>query len=254
MSLENKIVLITGASFGIGEATAHAFAQAGARVIISARTKSKLQALKATLEQDYQAQAYCLPLDVCDRAAVEAAITGLPSTWSAIDILINNAGLALGLDKIQDANLDDWDRMIDTNIKGMMYVSHFVVKGMIARDSGHIVTIGSISSFSVYPGGMGYCATKYAVRAISEGLKMDLHESAIRVTEIDPGMVDTEFSTVRFKGDKVKADAVYKGFEPLQASDIADSILYAVNCPPHVDVRQLFICPTAQTSTGMVKK
>ena len=254
MSLQHKIVLITGASSGIGEATAHAFAQAGARVIISSRTASKLQALKMILETDYHADVFCMPLDVRNRGAVEAAISELPKEWSSIDILVNNAGLALGLDKIQDADLDDWDCMIDTNVKGLTYVSHFVVKGMISRNSGHIINIGSISSFSIYPGGMGYCATKYAVRAISEGLKMDLHESAIRVTEIDPGMVDTEFSTVRFKGDKAKANAIYQGFKPLQASDIADSILYAVTCPPHVDVRQIFICPTAQTTTGMVKK
>lgn len=254
MSLRNKIVFITGASYGIGEATAHAFAKAGARIIISARTEAKLESLKKTLEAEYDTEAYCLPLDVRDRAAVEAAIAELPQPWSGIDILVNNAGLALGLDKIQDADLEDWDRMIDTNVKGLMYVTHYVVGGMIARNSGHIINIGSISSFSVYPGGIGYCATKYAVRAISEGLKMDLHDTPIRVTEIDPGMVDTEFSIVRFKGDKAKADAVYQGFEPLQAHDIADSILYAVQCPAHVDVRQIYITPTAQTATGMVKR
>lgn len=254
MTLQNQTALVTGASSGIGEATAMALAKAGARVIISARTASKLNRLKEKLEQAYQAEVYCLPLDVRDRKAVAVALTELPAPWSAIDILVNNAGLALGLDKIQDADLDDWDQMIDTNVKGLLYVTHYVVPGMIARDAGHIINIGSISSFSAYPGGMGYCATKYAVRAISEALKMDLHETAIRVTEIDPGMVDTEFSTVRFKGDKKRADAVYHGFEPLQANDIADSILYVLQCPPHVDVRQIFICPTAQTTTGMVKR
>ncbi|PHQ81192.1 MAG: NAD(P)-dependent oxidoreductase [Coxiella sp. (in: Bacteria)] len=254
MSLQGKTVLITGASFGIGEACAHAFAKAGARVIISARTESKLEALKMQLETEHGATVHSLVMDVCDRAGVKSAIQGLGSDWSKLDILLNNAGLALGFDTLQDGNLDDWDRMIDTNVKGLLYVTHFVLPGMIAANSGHVINIGSTSGYQVYAKGVAYCATKFAVRAITEGLKMDVHETRIRVTEIDPGMVDTEFSTVRFKGDSERADSVYDGFKPLAAADIADAVLYAVTAPAHVNVRQMLVTPTAQTANGMVYK
>jgi 3-hydroxy acid dehydrogenase/malonic semialdehyde reductase len=254
MPITNKIALVTGASSGIGEATAEALAKAGARVIISARTESKLQALQKKLQDNYNADVYLMPLDVCKRQAVEAALNSLPQEWQDIEILVNNAGLALGLESIQDGEPDDWDRMIDTNIKGLLYVSHYVLKGMVERNAGHVVNIGSTSGYSVYAGGAAYCATKFAVRAISEGMKMDVHETDIRVTEINPGMVDTEFSAVRFKGDKSRADSVYKGFDPLSGKDVADTIIYAISAPAHVNVRQMLVMPTAQTANGMVNK
>lgn len=254
MSLTGKVVLITGASTGIGEATAHAFAKAGARVIISARTEYKLHALRTALEQSYDADVLSLSLDVRDRDAVATALAGLDRDWMDIDILVNNAGLALGIETLQEGHLDDWDCMIDTNIKGLLYVSHYVLQKMVARHSGHVINIGSISGYSVYSGGVVYCATKYAVRAISEGMKMDVHGTPIRVTEINPGAVDTEFSTVRFKGDKDRANDVYHGFDPLVADDIAEAIIYAVSAPPHVDVRQITVMPTAQTAMHMIHK
>ncbi len=250
--LTHKIVLITGASSGIGEAAAVACAKNGARVIICARTQAKLDALQTRLEQDYCASVYQLVLDVTNRDAVTKALTTLPAPWNEIDILINNAGLALGLATIQEGDLDDWDRMLDTNVKGLLYVSHFILKGMVARNRGHVINIGSTSAYSVYSGGVVYCASKFAVRAISEGMKMDVHETKIRITEIDPGMVDTAFSVVRFKGDTQRADQVYQGFDALKSKDIAEAILYAVSAPQHVDVRQIVITPTAQTATGMV--
>ncbi len=249
-----KTVLITGASSGIGEACAHAFAKAGSRLIISARNETKLKELQATLQDRYQAEVLVLALDVRSRSAVQKAMTELPRQWKDIDILINSAGLAVGIEKIQDANLDDWERMIDTNVKGLLYVTHFVLQTMLQRNTGHIINIGSISGYAVYSGGVVYCATKFAVRAISEGLKMDVHGTPIRVTEIDPGMVETEFSVVRFKGDEERAESVYKDCVPLEAHDIADAILYAVNAPPHVDVRQLTVMPTCQTAMGMVHR
>lgn len=254
MPIENKTILVTGASSGIGEACAHAFAKAGARIIISSRSEAKLLSLKSQLEASYQSAVYVLPMDVRSRVDVQKAIASLPMQWQAIDVLINNAGLSLGLDKISQADPDDWDCMIDTNIKGLLYVTHCVLQGMLVRNAGHIVNMGSTSAHAVYPGGAVYCATKFAVRAISEGLKMDVHGTPIRVTEIDPGMVHTEFSAVRFKGDRARAEAVYKGFEPLQAADIADVILYALQCPDHVDIRQLILTCTAQTSMHMIHR
>lgn len=254
MTIYNKTVLITGASSGIGEACAHAFAKLGARLIISSRSESKLVLLKLQLEKMYHVAVAVLPMDVSIRENVERAILDLPTEWQLIDVLINNAGLSLGLEKISEANLDDWDCMIDTNIKGLLYVTHHVIKGMLARNSGHVINIGSISGYTVYSGGVVYCATKFAVRAISEGLKMDVHGTPIRVTEIDPGMAITEFSNVRFKGDRERADAVYKGVEPLKASDIADAIVYAVQCPAHVDIRQMTLTCTDQTNISMVHR
>ena len=254
MNVQNKIILITGASSGIGEACAHAFAKLGARIILAARSAETLAALKAHLEKTYSIAVYVVVMDVRSRDHVAQAITNLPQDWQAIDVLINNAGLSLGLDTIAEGNPDDWDCMIDTNVKGLLYVTHYVVKGMLARNCGHIINIGSISGYAVYSGGVVYCATKFAVRAISEGLKMDVHGTPIRVTEIDPGMVETAFSMVRFKGDETRADAVYRGVDALQAMDIADVIVYAVQCPAHVDIRQLVVTCTDQTAMTMVHR
>ncbi len=246
--LKNKTAIITGASFGIGAATAHAFAKAGARVIIAARTKYKLEVLQKQLQEQYQADVCVLAMDVCDRQAVATAIDGLAHNWQGIDILVNNAGLALGLDPIAQADPDDWDRMIDTNVKGLLYVSHYVLKGMIKRNQGHVINIGSVSSYEVYPGGSVYCATKFAVRAISQGMKMEVTGTPIRVTEIDPGMAETEFSVTRFKGDRERAHNVYANIQALSGADVADAIVYAVNCPAHVNIRNLVIVPTDQGS------
>lgn len=252
--LKNKTALITGASCGIGEATAHAFARDGARVIIAARTQSKLEALRNQLQAQYQVEVCVLPMDVSDRHSVAKAIDGLAEHWREIDILVNNAGLALGLDSIAEADPDDWDRMIDTNVKGLLYVSHYVLPGMLARNQGHVINIGSVSSYEVYPGGSVYCATKFAVRAISQGMKMEVSGTPIRVTEIDPGMAETEFSVTRFKGDRERAHKVYAHMHALSAADVADAIVYAVNCPEHVNIRNLVIVPTDQGSVLTANK
>lgn len=248
IACENKVVFITGASNGIGKACAEQFAAAGARLILCARREERLLALQQQLADT---ETYLMPLDVSDKAAVSAAFEALPAGWRDIDILINNAGLSLGLDKLQDASRDDWDAMIDVNVKGLLYVSQYVMQIMTKRNQGDIVNLGSISSYQVYSGGVVYCATKFAVRALSEGIKMDLHDTKVRVTEIDPGMVNTEFSEVRFAGDKARADAVYEGFIPLCADDVADAIVYCVTRPPHVNIRTLKIYPTAQTAAHL---
>ena len=221
-TLHESIVLITGASSGIGEACAHAFAKAGAKLILLARREEKLQALKKTLTAQYQAEAHILTVDITDETNVLHAIQQLPSTWQAIDILINNAGLAVGLDKTQDAKVADWNTMIDTNIRGLMTITHALVPGMITRQRGHIVNMGSIAGQQPYQGGGAYCATKAAVHAFNACLKLDLTGTPVRVSEIAAGMVETEFSKIRFQGDEKRANAVYHGMQALTAEDIAD--------------------------------
>jgi len=242
--LTNKIVLVTGASSGIGRATARRFSEAGARVIIAARREDRLMELATQLKTD----CYVLKLNVRDRAEVEAAMASLPPDWQAIDILVNNAGLSRGLWKLHEGQHDGWEDMIDTNVKGLLYVSRAVIPGMVARGRGHIVNIGSIAGHEVYPGGNVYCASKFAVDAITRGLRMDLVDTPLRVTTIDPGMVETEFSEVRFYGDKERADQVYKGIEPLKAEDIADAIVWAATRPAHVQIAEVIVLPTAQAS------
>lgn len=242
----DRCVLITGASAGIGEACARAFAAQGARLILCARRLDRLQALASELEQAHQSDVLPLVLDVSDAKAVKAAIDNLPEHWQAIDILINNAGLARGMERIQEAETADWDAMIDTNIKGLLYLSRYVTAGMVARNSGHVVNIGSISGRNVYSGGAVYCATKHAVKAISQALKMDLQGTAIRVSEVDPGAVETEFSMVRFDGDAARAKKVYANMRPLHGEDIADAVLYCVTRPAHVTVQEITVMPTDQ--------
>jgi len=242
--LTNKIVLVTGASSGIGRATARRFSEAGARVIIAARREDRLMELATQLKTD----CYVLKLNVRVRAEVEAAMASLPPDWQAIDILVNNAGLSRGLWKLHQGQHDGWEDMIDTNVKGLLYVSRAVIPGMVARGRGHIVNIGSIAGHEVYPGGNVYCASKFAVDAITRGLRMDLVDTPLRVTTIDPGMVETEFSEVRFYGDKERADQVYKGIEPLKAEDIADAIVWAATRPAHVQIAEMIVLPTAQAS------
>ena len=254
ISLQDKIILITGASSGIGTACAKIFAGAGAKLILAARRWERLQELADKLNQEFGIETHLLHLDVRDRSAVESAISSLPPAWSDIEILINNAGLSRGLDKLHEGDYQDWDEMIDTNIKGLLYLTRYVVPGMVKRDRGHIVNLGSIAGHQTYPGGNVYCATKAAVKAISEGLKQDLLGTPVKVTSVDPGMVETEFSNVRFHGDTARADKVYQGVTPLTADDVADVIFFCVTRSPHVNINELIMMPVDQASATLVHR
>lgn len=254
ISLQNQIILITGASSGIGTACARIFAGAGAKLILAARRLERLQQLADTLSKDFSTEIHLLQLDVRDRNAVESAIATLPPAWSDIDILINNAGLSRGLDKLHEGSFQDWEDMIDTNVKGLLYVSRYVVPGMVSRDRGHVVNLGSIAGHQTYPGGNVYCATKAAVRAISEGLKQDLLGTRVRVTSVDPGMVETEFSEVRFHGNTERANKVYQGVTPLTADDVADVIFFCVTRSPHVNINEVVLMPVDQASATLVNR
>ncbi|MEA5582567.1 SDR family oxidoreductase [Nodularia harveyana UHCC-0300] len=254
ISLKNKIILITGASSGIGTACAKIFAGVGAKLILAARRGERLQELGDTLNQEFGVETYLLQLDVRDRQAVASAISNLPPAWCDIDILINNAGLSRGLDKLHEGDFQNWEEMIDTNIKGLLYLTRYVVPGMVKRDRGHIVNLGSIAGHQTYPGGNVYCATKAAVKAISEGLKQDLLGTPIRVTSVDPGLVETEFSNVRFHGDHTRADKVYQGLTPLTADDVADVIFFCVTRSPHVNINEIILMPVDQASATLVHR
>ncbi|MBR8836943.1 MAG: SDR family oxidoreductase [Stigonema ocellatum SAG 48.90 = DSM 106950] len=252
-SIQNQIVLITGASSGIGAACARVFAGAGANLILAARRLERLHQLVETLDGK-STQFHLLQLDVRDRSAVESAISTLPPSWSNIDILINNAGLSRGLAKLQEGNIQDWEEMIDTNIKGLLYLTRSVTPGMISRGHGHVVNLGSIAGHQTYPSGNVYCATKAAVKAISEGLKQDLLGTPVRVTSVDPGMVETEFSEVRFHGDAERAKKVYHGVTPLTPDDVADVIFFCVTRPPHVNINEVILMPVDQASATLVNR
>ncbi len=254
ITLKNKTILITGASAGIGASCARYFAEAGARLILSARRQEKLQSLAADLQAAYSTEILLLPLDVQRSDTVSKEIAGLPESWQAIDVLINNAGLSRGLDKQYEAPLQDWEEMIDTNVKGLLYMTRAVVPGMVARGQGHVINVGSVAARYTYPGGSVYCATKAAVKVLSEGLKIDLLGTPVRVTNIEPGFVETEFSDVRFRGDKERAKNVYKGMIPLTPDDIADTILFAATRPPHVNVSELYVVPTDQSSGTLIHR
>jgi len=253
-SLKDKVVLITGASSGIGRSCAKAFAQQGARLILAARRHERLEDLASELDRKLGEDIFFLVFDVRDQPAVERAITELPAGWSDIDVLVNNAGLSRGLDKLYEGKLEDWEEMIDTNIKGLLYVSRAVLPGMVKRGQGHIINIGSIAGYEVYPGGNVYCATKFAVRALSKALRLDLNGTNIRVSEVSPGMVETEFSLVRFRGDKERAAKVYQGLTPLSPDDIADAVVYCASRPPHVNISEVMVMPTAQASATLVHR
>lgn len=253
-NLKNKIVLITGASSGIGEACAKIFAEHGAKLILCARRNEKLKQAVRELQQQYGVEILPLQMDVRQTDTVQDTLSNLPADWKAIEILINNAGLGLGLDKIQEGNTNDWDQMIDTNVKGLLSVTKAVLPGMVERDRGHVINIGSVAGHEVYPGGAVYCATKFAVHAITMGLKKDLLGTQVRVSSVDPGMVETEFSQVRFKGDKTRAAAVYKGLTPLTPDDIADAVYYCASRPPHVNISEMIVLPTAQAGVNMVDR
>jgi serine 3-dehydrogenase len=253
-SLKGKIVFITGASAGIGQACALAFARQGARLLLCARRKDRLNNLAQEIRNTYRTDCHCFQLDVRRQKEVETAVKTLPQPWKSIDILINNAGLSRGLNKLHEGDLTDWEEMIDTNIKGLLYISRAVIPGMVERNSGHIVNIGSIAGHEVYPGGNVYCATKHAVDAITKGMQIDLVDTPIRVSTVDPGMVETEFSTVRFHGDTARAEGVYKGLTPLSGDDIAEAVIFCVTRPAHVNIHQLRIMPTAQASATIAHR
>jgi 3-hydroxy acid dehydrogenase/malonic semialdehyde reductase len=248
------IVFITGASSGFGKATAEKFAQAGYQLILNARRLDRLEALKTHLVASYGSQVLLLPFDVRNREEVAQQLDNMPAAWQKIDVLVNNAGLAAGRDAFQDGSMDDWELMIDTNLKGLMYVSKWVVKGMMEQKSGHIINISSLAGQEVYPQGNLYCATKHAVTALSKGMRMDLLPYHIKVTNISPGLAETEFSIVRFKGDTEKASKVYEGYQPLQPEDIADVIFFAASRPAHVNLEEITILPTAQSDSRTVNK
>jgi NADP-dependent 3-hydroxy acid dehydrogenase YdfG len=252
--LNEKIVFITGASSGIGQAVAKQFAELGASLIIAARRGERLQALAEQLQSEYGVHVLPIELDVRNNEQIKQVVDQLPPEWQGIEILVNNAGLALSVDKIQDADINNWDTMIDTNIKGLLYVTHAILPGMILRQAGHIINVGSIAGRTYYPSGNVYCATKHAVKAICKTLRLDLMGTPIRVSEIAPGAVETEFSLVRFKGDAEKAKNVYQGFEPLTANDIADTISYCATRPAHVNVSLLEIYPQAQAYADKIYK
>jgi 3-hydroxy acid dehydrogenase / malonic semialdehyde reductase len=236
-------VFVTGASSGFGAAVARRFAAEGARVVAAARRADRVRDLAAELGP----QVLPLTLDVSDREAVAAAVAGLPTEFAAIDLLVNNAGLALGLNPAQDADLDDWDQMIDTNCKGLVFVTRAILPGMVARGAGHVINLGSVAGSYPYPGGNVYGGTKAFVHQFSLNLRSDLHGTGVRVTSVEPGMADTEFSLTRFSGDQTKADAVYAGMQPLTPDDIAESIYWAATLPGHVNVNTIELMPTAQS-------
>ena len=246
--LKDKVVLITGASSGIGEATARAFAEHGARLLLCARRLDKLQAMDAELRDKGAADVFAFQLDVRDRDEVEGTLNTLPDSWGAVDILVNNAGLSRGLNKLWEDDIQNWEEMLDTNVKGLLYVTRTVVPGMVARGRGHIINLGSIAGHMVYPGGHVYCASKAAERSITEGLRIDLNGTPIRVTTIDPGLVETDFSNIRFRGDTDRAKKVYAGLDPLTADDVADTIVWTATRPSHVEIQTVVLTPTAQAN------
>ncbi|MGD2120356.1 MAG: SDR family NAD(P)-dependent oxidoreductase [Gemmatimonadota bacterium] len=252
--ISGKIVLITGASAGIGEASARAFASFGADLVLCARREERLDQLKRALEEEYGVPVRTKALDIRERNAVEAFAADLSADGVVPDVLVNNAGKALGLHLLQEGLVEDWEEMIDTNVKGLLYMTRAILPAMVERDSGHIVNIGSIAGHQVYQKGAVYNASKFAVKALNEGMALDLLGTGIKVTSIDPGLVETEFSEVRFHGDTERAETVYQGYKPLSGEDIADIVIFVVNTPGHVNILDLIVLPTAQRSAHMVHK
>lgn len=254
MKLKRKTILITGATAGIGRACAEIFAEAGARLVLLARREKELKSLASELLSKFGAEVLSLECDVRDRKQLKQLFDSMPNNWKNLNILINNAGLAQGLDKIQDGNIDDWETMIDTNIKGLLYTTRYFLPGMVEKGSGLVINIASIAGKMAYPMGNVYCATKSAVKALSEAMAIDLNGTGVRVCNIDPGLVETEFALVRFKGDKEKATAVYKGYTPLSGYDIADVALFVATRPAHVMIQDITITPTDQANPYILNK
>ena len=251
--MKKKIALITGATSGIGEACARRFAQGGYDLILTGRNSERLHAVK-TAAEDKGAEVLALLFDVRDRQACQQAVASLQDKWAEIDVLINNAGLALGLEKEYMGDVDDWETMIDTNIKGLLYMTRLIVPAMVERNHGHVINIGSVAGDAAYANGNVYCATKAAVKAITDGLRIDVAESAVRVTNVKPGLVETHFSVTRFHGDLERADNVYKGIQPLTGDDIADVAFYAASAPEHVQIAEVLVLATHQASGSVIHR
>jgi len=254
MKLSGSVVFITGASAGIGEACAFAFAAEGAKLLLAARRVEKLAEMRAKLNKAGAADVHVFGLDVQDRAGVEKAIADLPKEWRAIDVLVNNAGLSRGLDRLYEGDVRDWEEMIDTNVKGLLYVTRAVVPGMVERGRGHVINMGSTAGEITYPKGAVYCGTKAAEKAINDGLRQDLLGTPVRVTSIDPGMVETDFSKVRFRGDESRAAKVYQGLTPLTAEDVADAIVWAATRPAHVNIARIGMTTIDQANSYLFNR
>jgi serine 3-dehydrogenase len=248
VTLQGRRALVSGASSGIGAACARSLAAAGADLVLLARRRQRLAALAEEITGEHGVAVRADQVDVRDRGAVEAWFAGLDGPWQEIDILVNNAGLARGLAPLHLGQVADWEEMIDVNVKGLLYVTRVVLEGMVRRGTGHVINISSVAGHEVYPGGNVYCATKHAVTALTRSMGIDLLESGIRVSSVDPGMVETEFALVRFHGDQERADAVYQGLTPLTAEDVADAVLFCATRPPHANVREMVLLPSAQAS------
>jgi len=246
--LRRKCVLVTGASSGIGRECARAFAAHGSRLLLVARRSDRIDALAGEIQQQYGVKTLTSSLDVRDRSAVEGWLSGLPESWREIDVLVNNAGLSRGIEPLQRGDIGDWEEMIDTNVKGLLYVTRTVLPGMVERGRGHVINIGSIAGHEVYPGGNVYCATKHAVTALNRGLAIDTLGTGVRVSSVDPGMVETEFSVVRFHGDRKRAAGVYAGLDPLTPGDVAEAVVFCATRPPHANVREMILMPSAQAA------
>jgi len=254
LSLKGKVVLITGASSGIGMACAKSFASIGAKLILGARRMDRLEGLAREITGQYGVEVLAIEMDVTNFYGLQKTYSGLSERWKEVEVLVNNAGLSLKLDRLYEADLMDWDTMIDTNVKGLLQVTRLILPGMVERNRGHVINIGSIAGLGAYPGGSVYCASKAAVRMLSQSMRMDLFPRSIRVTHIDPGMTKTEFSLVRWKGDQTKADQTYEGVDYLNPEDLAEVILFCATRPPHVNIGELVITPTAQVSFNMVNR
>ena len=245
----NKVVLITGASSGIGEACVYAFAAEGAKLLLAARREDRLQALAAKLKEAGAAATHTIVLDVQNAGSVAETLSALPAEWAAVDVLVNNAGLSRGLDKVQEGKVEDWDEMIDTNVKGLLFVTRAIVPGMVERGAGHVINLGSTAGEMTYPGGAVYCATKAAEKAINDGLRQDLLGTPVRVTSVDPGMVETDFSKIRFRGDEERAAKVYANVTPLTPQDVAESIVWAASRPAHVNIARISLTSIDQANS-----
>jgi NADP-dependent 3-hydroxy acid dehydrogenase YdfG len=254
ISLKDKIVFITGASSGIGAAAAVEFARLGARLLLCARRLDLLQAMDAELRDAGASDVYSFALDVQQRDALASALSQLPKAWTEIDVLVNNAGLSRGLTKMYEDDIENWEEMIDTNVKGLLYVTRAVVPGMVERGRGHVINLGSIAGHMAYPNGGVYCATKAAERFLSDGLRIDLNGTPVRVTSVDPGMVETDFSKVRFRGDEQRAAKTYANVDPLQPEDVADAIVWAATRPEHVSIQTVVLTPTAQANPFVITR
>ncbi len=252
--MKDKIIFITGATSGIGEGCARKFASEGANLILNGRNLDKLNELKVDLEADFGIEVLLLPFDVRDRERAKVAIESLEGKWKSIDVLVNNAGLVIGFDKEFEGVLEEWDIVIDTNIKGLLNITRLVTPGMVQRGVGHIINIGSIAGDAAYPGGSVYCATKAAVKTLSDGLRQDLVDTPLRVTNIKPGLVETNFSVVRYRGDKEAADNFYKGIKPLSGSDVAESVYFAASAPAHVQVAEILVLATNQATSNVTHR